>query len=157
MDELARRSQVSRATLSRLENAEVSPTTQVLGRLCATFEITLSRLLRMVEEEFPAFVPLSAQAVWRDTGFVRRSVSPPARNLAGEVLACELVAGTCINYDAPPRPGLEHHLVLVQGDLEMTVDGRLHHLAPGDCLRYQLYGASRFLTQTGAHYFLFLL
>ncbi|OZI75073.1 helix-turn-helix domain-containing protein [Bordetella genomosp. 12] len=157
LDELARRSQVSRATLSRLENAEVSPTTSVLGRLCATFELTLSRLLRMAEEAFPAHVPLPQQAIWRDTGFVRRSVSPPARNLAGEVLACELAPGTCIDYDAPPRPGLEHHLVLMQGDLEMTVDGRQHLLAPGDCLRYQLHGASRFRTHTGAHYFLFLL
>ncbi len=157
LDDLARRSQVSRATLSRLENAEVSPTASVLGRLCAAFGLTLSRLLRMVEDDFPAHVPLAGQAIWREAGFTRRSVSPPARNLAGEVLACELAPGTCIDYDAPPRPGLEHHLVLMQGDLEMTVDGRRHLLAPGDCLRYQLHGASRFLTRAGAQYFLFLL
>ncbi len=35
LDELAGRSSVSRATLSRLENAEVSPTANVLGKLCA--------------------------------------------------------------------------------------------------------------------------
>ena len=35
LDELAKRSGVSRATLSRLENAEVSPTASVLGKLCA--------------------------------------------------------------------------------------------------------------------------
>ena len=34
LDELAARSGVSRATLSRLENNEVSPTAAVLGRLC---------------------------------------------------------------------------------------------------------------------------
>ena len=33
LDALARRSNVSRATLSRLENAEVSATANVLGRL----------------------------------------------------------------------------------------------------------------------------
>ena len=51
LDELARRSGVSRATLSRLENAEVSPTASVLGRLCAAYGLTMSRLMRMVEDE----------------------------------------------------------------------------------------------------------
>lgn len=35
LDALAARSGVSRATLSRLENAEVSPTAALLGKLCA--------------------------------------------------------------------------------------------------------------------------
>ena len=37
---------VSRASLSRLENAEVSPTASVLGRLCAAYGLTMSRLMR---------------------------------------------------------------------------------------------------------------
>ena len=49
LDELARRSAVSRATLSRLENAEVSPTTAVLGRLCSAFGLTMSRLLARLQ------------------------------------------------------------------------------------------------------------
>ncbi len=35
LDELAGRSEISRATLSRLENAEVSPTASALGKLAA--------------------------------------------------------------------------------------------------------------------------
>ena len=40
----------------------------------------------------------------------------------------------------------------------MTVDGAVHALAPGDCLRYQLHGASAFATpaEAGARYVLFL-
>ena len=37
LDELAQRSAVSRATLSRLENGEVSPTANVLGKLCGAY------------------------------------------------------------------------------------------------------------------------
>ena len=48
LDELGARSGVSRATLSRLENGETSPTTAVLGRLCSAYGMTLSRLMLMV-------------------------------------------------------------------------------------------------------------
>jgi transcriptional regulator with XRE-family HTH domain len=161
LDELARRSHVSRATLSRLENAEVSPTTAVLGRLCAAFGMTLSRLMHMVEGDFVPLVRREAQPVWSDPdiGFQRRSISPPAQTLAGEGLECRLEPGTHITYDEPPRPGLEHHLLLVDGRLDVTVNGQTYDLNPGDCLRYQLFGPSAFTTpaDTGAHYILFVL
>ncbi|MFP2956683.1 helix-turn-helix domain-containing protein [Myxococcus sp. 1LA] len=160
LDELARRSQVSRATLSRLENAEVSATATVLGKLCAAYGLPLSRLMHMVEADFVPLVRRDTQPVWTDpsVGFTRRSVSPPAQRLVGEALACELAPGAHITYDEPPRRGLEHHLLLLEGQLDITVDGQTHTLQPGDCLRYQLFGPSAFSTpkQRGARYVLFL-
>jgi transcriptional regulator with XRE-family HTH domain len=158
LDELARRTDVSRATLSRLENAEVSPTASVLGKLAAAYGLTISRLMHMVEDDFVPLVRRSAQPVWSDPGigFRRRSVSPPAHTLRGELLECRLQPDTRITYDAPPRPGLEHHLLLMDGQLEITIEGRTYDLRPGDCLRYQLYGASAFTTpkRSGARYIL---
>lgn len=160
LDELARRSEVSRAALSRLENAEVSPTASVLGKLCAAYGLTMSRLMHMVEDGFAPLVRRSAQPVWTDpaVGFRRRSVSPPARTLAAEALECALDPGTRIAYDDTPRPGLEHHLLLIEGRLEVTVGGQAHDLEPGDCLRYQLFGPSAFATpeRCGARYVLFI-
>jgi len=160
LDELARRSAVSRATLSRLENAEVSPTASVLGKLCAAYGLTMSRLMHMVEDAFAPLVRRDTQPVWSDPtiGFRRRSVSPPAQTLAGEALECELEPGTHIAYDQPPRPGLEHHLLMIEGRLAVTVGGQTHDLRPGDCLRYQLLGPSAFATpaQCGARYVLFM-
>ena len=160
LDELAKRSGVSRATLSRLENAEVSPTASVLGKLCAAFELTLSRLMHMVEGDFAALVPRDAQAEWTDrsVGFRRRSVSPPSQTLAAEALECEIEPGQRIQYDRAPRPGLEHHLLLLEGQLEVTVGGQTYDLKPGDCLRYQLFGPSAFATpkRRGARYVLFM-
>ncbi|MEH0071159.1 helix-turn-helix transcriptional regulator [Pannonibacter sp. Pt2-lr] len=79
LDQLAALSGVSRATLSRLENAEVSPTTAVLAKLCTAHGLTLSRLMQMAEEAFPAVVRREAQPVWTDpeTGHRRRVISPP--------------------------------------------------------------------------------
>lgn len=161
LDELAKRTGVSRATLSRLENAEVSPTASVLGKLAAAYGLTISRLMHLVEDNFLPLVQRDGQPVWTDpsNGFRRRSVSPPAHTLRGEVLECELQPGTRIAYHEPPRPGLEHHLLLTDGQLEIVIEGRTYDLRPGDCLRYQLYGASTFATpkRSGARYILVVL
>jgi transcriptional regulator with XRE-family HTH domain len=160
LDELAQRSGISRATLSRLENAEVSPTAAVLNRLCNAHGLTLSRLMFMVEEAFEPLVHPADQPLWRDphTGYLRRSLSPPAATLSGEVVECTLGPATRIDYDRPPREGLEHHLVMREGELHITVDGVGHVLRPGDCLRYRLFGASAFATPAtvGARYFIFV-
>jgi quercetin dioxygenase-like cupin family protein len=83
-------------------------------------------------------------------------VSPPAQALAAEVLECELEPGTRITYDRSPKPGLEHHLILIEGQLEVSIDGQTYNLLPGDCLRYQLFGPSAFTTpeQCAARYIL---
>ena len=160
LDQLAEASGLSRATLSRIENAEVSPTAQALGRLCAAFGLPMSRLLRMVESGYAPLVRRDEQPVWHDAAaaFERRSVSPPAQPLAGEVLGCVLGPGQRIDYAASPRPGMEHHLLLVEGALRVEIEGVAHDLAAGDCLRYQLHGPSAFETPAGqaARYFLFI-
>src|SRR5262245_64677889 len=100
LDELAGRSGVSRATLSRLENSAISPTTGMLSKLCAAYGMTMSRLMHMAEGDFPAVIRRASQGLWTDPalGFKRRAVSPPAHTLAGEVIQGELGPGTRIAY-----------------------------------------------------------
>lgn len=160
LDELAGRSGVSRATLSRLENSAISPTTSMLGKLCAAFGMTLSRLMHMAEDGFAPLIRRGAQTLWSDPeiSFRRRAVSPPAQSLTGEVIEGEIGPATRIEYDKSPKPGLEHHLVLLEGQLEVTVGGTAHELKAGDCLRYQLFGPSSFATprRVSARYLIFM-
>ncbi len=147
LDELSALSGVSRASLSRIENGEVSPTASALGRLAGAHGLTMSRLLAEIEGDAPALVARADQPEWIDpaTGFRRRSVSPPSLDFECEVLQCELPAGARIDYPLPPRLGLEHHLYLQEGALELTIEGHVHRMSAGDCLRYKLMGASSFL------------
>jgi transcriptional regulator with XRE-family HTH domain len=146
LEELARHTGVSRSTLSRLERAEISPTAALLGKLCAAYERTMSRLLAEVESEPPQLVRADRQAVWRDdtSGFTRRSVSPPHSGLRGEVVEGVLRPGADISYDEPPVPGLEQHIWVLEGVLEITAGGAAYQLEAGDCLRFRLWHASRF-------------
>ncbi|WP_226621054.1 helix-turn-helix domain-containing protein [Alloyangia pacifica] len=146
LDQLAERSSISRAALSRFEKGETSPTAEVLGKLCLPYGLSMSRLMAMVEEGFTAHVPAADQPEWADaaTGFTRRVISPAATGLAAEMLHCALQPGAEIAYDASPVPGLEHHLHLLSGKLRVEVEGVPHELAAGDTLRYRLEGPSRF-------------
>lgn len=145
LDDLAERAGVSRSTLSRLERAEISPTTALLGKLCATYQLTMSQLLAEVEPAPAPLVRADRQAVWRDddAGISRRSVSPPSAGLRGELIEVTLRPGADIAYDGSPVPGLEHHVWILEGAVEITVEGTVHEARTGDCLRFRLWGSSR--------------
>ncbi len=52
LDDLAQRSGVSRAMISKVERRESSPTAVLLGKLSAAFGLTLSQLLARAERDF---------------------------------------------------------------------------------------------------------
>ncbi|WP_142259538.1 helix-turn-helix domain-containing protein [Thermopolyspora flexuosa] len=146
LEELAGRTGVSRSTLSRLERGQISPTAALLNKLCAAYGRTMSRLLAEVEQEPPRLIAADRQPVWRDegSGFVRRSVSPPHPGLRGELVEGTLRPGADIRYDEPSVPGLEQHIWVLDGVLEVTVGGDVHRVEAGDCLRFRLWGPTRF-------------
>lgn len=146
LDDLAALSGISRATLSRIERAEVSPTATQLNRLCAAHGWTLSRLMAAAEGEAPALVRAADQPAWTDpaTGFRRRAASPPGPGLRMELVEGELPEGAAIAYEMPPVPGMEQHVLLLSGALEFADAGVTHRLSPGDCARVRLRGPTRF-------------
>lgn len=148
LQDLASASGVSRASLSRIENAEVSPTAETLGRLASAFGLPLSQLLAPLESNFPPLVRRADQSIWldRENGFTRQTLSPPSGQLKLEMIECEISPGQRIAYDRPAFPGHEHHLVVLAGALVLTVDGTRYELQQGDCVRYRLRGASSFET-----------
>jgi transcriptional regulator with XRE-family HTH domain len=146
LEQLAERTGISRATLSRLERSELSPTAAMLGRLCTVYRRTLSRLMAEVETRPPTVVPAAAQTQWTDpgSGYRRRVLSPPSPGLRGELVEVRIPAGATVSFDAAPVAGLEHHLWMLEGSLALDVDGSVFRLRTGDCLRYVLAGPTRF-------------
>jgi transcriptional regulator with XRE-family HTH domain len=146
LDALAERTGISRATLSRLERSEVSPTATMLGKLCSVYGWTLSRLMAEVETRPPNLVPPSEQPQWKDpdSGYRRRVVSPPAPGLRGELVEVHMPAGASVSFETSPVAGLEHHLWMLEGSLTLQVEESVFRLRAGDCLRYVLAGPTRF-------------
>jgi transcriptional regulator with XRE-family HTH domain len=159
LQDLAERSGVSRATLSRIENGEVSPTAETLGALASAYAMTISRILAPAERPFAALVARAEQSIWQDRshGFIRHIVSPPSGALSVEIIRCELAANQTIFYEKPPVAGLEHHLTMLKGALTVMVEGETYALREGDCLRYRLFGSSRFETRRSPASYLIVL
>lgn len=147
LEALAQRTGISRASLSRLERCELSPTAAMLSTLCGQYGWTLSRLMAEVEEGMPSVVCAKQQVSWRDpeTGYVRRVLSPPHPNLKGELVEVTLPAGSSVSYQASYFPGLEHHLWMLEGMVTLETNGVSFRLAKGDCLRYVLSAPSKFV------------
>jgi transcriptional regulator with XRE-family HTH domain len=146
LDALAERTGISRATLSRLERAELSPTAAMLGKLCTVYGWTLSRLMAEVERRAPSRIAADEQAEWTDpeSGYRRRAVSPPAPGLRGELVEVRIPAGASVAYDTSPVAGLEHHVWMLEGAVTLEVESAVFKLGPGDCLRYVLAGPTKF-------------
>ncbi|MFZ6771565.1 helix-turn-helix domain-containing protein [Undibacterium sp. SXout7W] len=147
LDDLAQASGISRATLSRIERGDTSPSASLLSKLCSVYGISMSRLLADVEAQTPGLIALEAQALWVDpaSGFLRRTVSAPARDFQIELVEITLPAGAMVNYDAPTVHGTEQHIWMCEGQLEIALEGKTYRLERGDCLRFHMRGAARFV------------
>jgi transcriptional regulator with XRE-family HTH domain len=140
--DIAARSGVSRAMISKIERNEASPTATLLGRLSAAFGLTMSQLFARVEgapePENGLVSRADQQMMWRDpeTGFVRRSLSPPGP-VPLELVWGELPPGARISYPAASLVFIaDQQIVVISGVLTLTFGGTIHTLHPGDCLRY---------------------
>ena len=103
--DLAERSGVSKATISKIERAEVSPTAVVLVRLASAFDLTLAGLMLRAEGQGERLSRAAEQPVWRDpeTGYLRTQVfSRPDHPV--EIIRVEMPAKQRVTLPASPTP-----------------------------------------------------
>jgi transcriptional regulator with XRE-family HTH domain len=145
-NELAERSGVSRAMVSKIERLEVNPTAVLLGSLCNGLGITLSSLIASAEAiASPPIVRASEQPVWRDpaTGLRRTMVSPRNTSSNVEIVQIELPQGAEVHYD-PVLNSYDQHLVVQLGKLTLVEGGDELELAAGDCMHSRVDVAHTF-------------
>src|SRR5262249_28340409 len=131
--DLATRSGVSKAMISKVERAEASPTAAILHRLSAAFELTLAALLMRSEAATGRHVPSAAQPVWRDpeTGYLRRQVfASPSSPI--ELVRVELLPGSRVAIPATSYRLIRQVVWLLEGRLAIEDGAERHELAPGD-------------------------
>lgn len=133
--EIAERSGVSKAMISKIERGESSPTTTVLGRLCGAFGLTLSTFLTRAEGNSGRLIRAGEQPSWTDpeTGCQRTLISPSAGGPI-EMVAVDLPAGADMTFPASLY-AVFHQLVWVMAGALTVMEGQTEHrLKAGDCL-----------------------
>ena len=134
--DLAERSSVSKAMISKIERGEASPTAALLGRLAGAFGLTLSTLIARAELKSGGRLLRAAdQPQWRDpaTGYVRRHLSPRS-DLPLDLVRVELPAGASVTFPAFTYAMLRHLIWVIEGHLTFIEGDVVHEMASGDCL-----------------------
>ncbi len=134
--QLARRSGVSRAMISKIERGEAQSTAVLLGRLSAALGMTLSELVAHAERDDRRLVRAADQPGWTDpdTGYVRRALSPPAGRPL-ELVEVTLPAGAEVAYPAETYAFIHQQVWVLEGALRFREGDTEHDLAAGDCLQ----------------------
>jgi transcriptional regulator with XRE-family HTH domain len=145
--DLAKRSGVSKAMISKIEREEVSPTAAILARLAAAFEMTLAALL-LKAEGIPRLSRAAVQKTWRDpaTGYVRKQVfSRPDHPL--ELVEVELPPGQKVSFPAWSYAHIRQVVWVRKGQLVIIEGDSRNELRPGDCLGFGPPSAVSFINE----------
>jgi len=134
---LAGRAGLSVSMLSAIERGEKAATVPVLHRVAAALGTTIARL---VEDETPVratVLPRDRQVVIPgDGGWTRRIVSPVVPGVEFEMMQTTLPPGTDAGEYGPHPPGSHEYLLVLEGELTLTLDGVEHRLAAGDAIHH---------------------
>ncbi|KAF3998569.1 helix-turn-helix domain-containing protein [Glaciimonas immobilis] len=140
LDDLSRAAGVSKSMLSQIEREKANPTIAVTWRLANALGIGIEELLAtdtserevihiMEPHETPTLPGLHA-------GYVLRILGP--MDLAGKYEWYELtLASEGALISTPHDPGTMEHLTLLNGGVEVVVDGVKKKLKVGGTARYQ--------------------
>ena len=147
--DLALRSGVSKAMISKIEREEVSPTAVILMRLAGAFDLTLAGLLLRAEGETARLSRRAEQPVWRDpaTGYVRRQVFSRADHPL-ELVWVEMPAGQSVTLPASSYARIRQAIWMLDGELVIASSGERHLLHAGDCLGFGAPAETTFANET---------
>lgn len=135
--DLAGRSGVSKAAISKIERGEMSPTAVLLVRLAGAFDLTLAGLLLRAEGGGGRLSRAADQPEWRDpaTGYRRRQVfMRPDHPL--ELVQVELPAGQQVTLPASSYAHIRQLIWVQAGELVIVEGGVRQVLEAGDCLGF---------------------
>jgi transcriptional regulator with XRE-family HTH domain len=138
LSDLAERSGLAKATISKIERAEMSPTAVTLLKLATAFDLTLAGLLLRAEADEGRVSRAADQPLWRDpaTGYLRRQIFSRS-DFPLEMVAVEMPPGKSVTLPAASFARIRQLLMVQRGKLVLTEAGSdRHDLEAGDCLAF---------------------
>jgi transcriptional regulator with XRE-family HTH domain len=137
--DLAERSGVSAPMLSQVERGDTSPTLAVAEKIAGGLELTLSQLLRLDEDRHVVVVREGDRRTRRRRGHRVEEVTPPLPGQRADVSEHSLAPGAATGAsDDPPmhEPGSRETAVVLDGTVELFIDGQRHELTEGDSVTF---------------------
>ena len=139
LEELADRSGVSRAMISKLERGEKNPTLVVAAKVAEGLGITLSQLMGIEQRREVVRVPHGQRVIIRDqeTGFERQLLSPAFGGRGVEFMRNVVPEGATSGEFSPHRRGVEEYVVVESGRVRAILGGEVYLLEEGDAMYFE--------------------
>ena len=137
--DLAERSGVSAPMLSQVERGDTSPTLAVAQKIAAGLDLTLSQLLRLDEDRHVVLVRAGEGRTQRRRGHRVEELTPPLPGQRADVSTHTLAPGASTGGPGDPplhEPGSRETAVVLEGEVELFIDGQRHELAEGDSVTF---------------------
>ncbi|MDP9083733.1 MAG: XRE family transcriptional regulator [Pseudomonadota bacterium] len=150
LDQLAIKSGVSRAMLSKVERREKSPTLSIISRIGRGLNMTLSALLRVMPDTATiAVTPKAKRVIFIDpeTGFERHLLSPTHVDNGVELLMHRIPAGSSSGELPPYTSPAEKYLVVQEGSLTVLIGHARYVLHSGDAMYFEVKEPYSFINE----------
>jgi len=137
LDNAAEMTGVSKSMLGQIERGEYSPTVATLWKIATGLHISFTALLEGQAMETKIIQKEDIRPLLSDEGRFRLFPFFPYDDAKRfEMLCIEMDLG-CRSESAPHEEGTEELLMVSQGTLRLTVDGKDYLVEAGNAIRYQ--------------------
>jgi transcriptional regulator with XRE-family HTH domain len=137
LDQLSRRSRVSRSMISAIERGAKAATVIVLDRIATGLDTSLSRFLEKESRARVIVLRRHRQKIARAvSGWERRILSPVLPGVEFELMRTTLGPGVDAGVFLPHARGSREYVAVEKGTLLLTLEGEAHTLNTGDSIYY---------------------
>lgn len=139
LDKAAEKTGVSKAMLGQIERGESSPTIATLWRIASGFNTSFSSFIENKDLNFekPIYRAGETQQIHPSEEKIRvMPLFPFDPQLNFEVFMIELLPG-CEHLSPPHQAGVIEHVIVIEGSMEVLVNGSWKTLTKDEGLRFQ--------------------
>ncbi|WP_428606749.1 helix-turn-helix domain-containing protein [Sedimenticola sp.] len=138
LDRAAKETGVSKAMLGQIERGESSPTVATLWKIASGFHTPLSTFIEPTPKEASATVIRVAANLRQQPasdGMLVATLFPYEARFGFELYELTLLPGY-ERLSAPHDAGVTEHVVVVEGEMELLINGEWVALTPGKAVRF---------------------
>ncbi len=138
LDKASQETGVSKAMLGQIEREESSPTIATLWKIATGFHASFSSFITEIDDHSKQkiYYPGYAQNINPADEKIRVTpIFPYDNQLNCEIFIIELLP-TCEHFSSPHEPGVVEHVIVVDGKMDVLLEGTWTTLSKGEGLRF---------------------
>lgn len=138
LDKTSQETGVSKAMLGQIEREESSPTIATLWKIASGFQTSFSSFLEELEVYRREPIYRSGQTQQLSPADEKIKILPLFpfdEELNCEIFTIQLLPG-CEHLSLPHKPGVVEHVIVIDGTMDILLNGSWHPLSQGEGLRF---------------------